>query len=162
MRIAMISALMLTALTGCIKTADNSEVTVADHEAQVTENCFSSLVAGPRTSSGKLEKISYAHGICQGSSRALDKLSEQTSITIIKGGQEYDAAVYIQGQDVIANIDGLNVKIGAVSKNPDDAELSMNVGSKLELAVVSSDGKSTKWIPGSTAKGKEIIRLTIN
>lgn len=162
MRIPMISALMLAALTGCIKTSENSEVTVADHESAVTENCFSSLIAGSKTSSGRLEKVSFAHGICQGSSKALDKLSEQTSITIIKDRQEYDAALYIQGNDVIANIDGLNVKIGFVSKNADDAELSMNIGSSLELAIIGSDGTSSSWEPGTTAKGKEVIRLTIN
>jgi len=161
-RIAVISALMLSALTGCIKTADNSEVRVADHEAQTIDNCFSSLVAGRQTSSGKLETVSFAHGICQGSSKALDKLSEQKSITIHKDSQDYEASLYIQGKDVIANLDGLNVKIGTVNKNPDDAELSLNVGSKLELAIIASDGKTSVWSPSSSAKGKEVIRLTIN
>lgn len=152
---------MLTALTGCIKTSDNSEVNIADHEAQTTENCFSSLIAGPKSADGKLEKVYFAHGICQGSSKALDKLSEQSSITIIRDQQEHDAVLYIQGQNVIANVDGLNVNIGTISKNPDDAELSLSTGTNLDLIVIGSDGKSTIWTSGSTIEGKEIIRLTL-
>lgn len=164
MRITVISALMLSALTGCIKSSDHtsSEILALDHEAPAVENCFTSLVAGPKSSSGKLESVAFAHGICQGSSKALDKLSEHQTIVVVKDNQSYTAPLYIQGQDVVANLEGLNVKIGSVSNNPDDAELALSPGSKLELVTEEADGETQIWNPGSAAKGKEFIRLHLN
>jgi hypothetical protein len=154
---------MLSALTGCIKSADNSsQVMIADHEASTIENCFSSLVAGPRSSSGKLETVSFAHGICQGSSKALDKLTEQKTVVVIKDNQAHTVPVYIQGKDVIVSLEGLETKIGSVSKNPDDAELILNTGTRLELAIETSAGKVEVWKPGTASKGKEFIRLYLN
>lgn len=161
MKSALFTALMLTVFSGCTKSVDQSEVQAVDHELQANADCFVSLIAGPKMADGKLETVSFAHGLCQGSSRALDKISKQKSVILVKNGETKEAQIYIEGNNVIAKTKDDKTVIGALSKNPDDAELALNLSVKLELLINSSSGSATVWKMGSDVKGQESIRLTL-
>jgi len=158
---ALYTALMLAAFSGCTKSADQSEVHAGDHELQANDDCFTSLIAGNKAPNGKLETISFAHGICQGSSRALDKISEQKTIFLVANGETREAEVFIENTNVVAKIKEEKIVIGALSKNPDDAEIAINLGTKIELLVSNDSGVPTVWRKGTESKGQESIRITL-
>lgn len=161
MRTTVIAAFVLSAFTGCIKSTETSELAIADHEAVTIEDCFSTLLAGPRDQSGKLERVSFAHGICQGNSKALDKLSSHANVIIIKDGTSYVSSLHMQGQDVTARLDGLTVKIGRLDSDADSSELLLVNNARLELAVDSANNIQV-WSPSNSVQGRESIRIHIN
>ncbi len=161
MKSALYTALMLAAFSGCTKSANQSEVQAADHELQANEDCFSSLIAGNKLADGKLESVSFAHGLCQGTSRALDKISKQKNILLVKDGKSSEADIYIDGNNVVAKTKDDKIVIGALSKNPDDAELALNLGAKVELLVGADLSSQSVWKRGSNSQGQETIRITM-
>lgn len=160
MRITAITTILLAVITGCMQSNETSRLATADHEAETIEDCFTTLLAGSRSESGKLESVSFAHGICQGKSKALDKLSTHPTVTVVKEGTAYETHLYGKGQEVYASLEGLNAKIGNLSNDTDSSELQLIANAHLELAIETSNGIEL-WSPTTSVQGKEFIRIQL-
>lgn len=156
-------SLVLVVGTACMPVQPDDSVLQAkdDHKQTVNADCFTVLLPGSIVN-GRLSNISFANGACQGDSRALNKMSSHSKISVYRDGERFESNLYVDGLKVLADLGGQKVQVATMSSDLNVSELALVNGTELSLVIKGKDGISRKWTKGDDSnESQEEIRLNI-
>ena len=110
----MIVALMLLG-TACLPAQKSYELNAnKDHTLETTFDCFTVLIPGAKIGN-QYKEVYFGNGECQGSSKALGKMSAQSKVVIFRDGERFDSPLTVSGNNITADLGGESVLVAQLS-----------------------------------------------